>query len=575
MIGSVEPGSAHPESRPDQGWRSSRDIWLFLTLLSVLCTVVGYRFGYGNQTEQIPIILRHMDSSFLSNDFFVEAASGFGPRFYYAKFIALLATGFSLPWIFFVLTLVVNAGVVGVSYAATREVFRTGRLAGCLAAIFSVCVSGFGFGMAADIRFEDFQPASMAIPWALAALWMGMTDRPLLASLFAVIASIWHPLYGIETGALALLVVTTRILLDADGTRFLIRPICGAVILLVNACCFWILPGRGFSGDSLTATGVIEILGRFRSPHHYLASTFPARQYLALVLFILFGIRAFTLFIAKSKRRRDIALLAAPAAILAACFCAYLFVEIWPFAAWVTAQPFRLLFALKWQGYLVMAWLLALWFESPAPPRFLIAAAMLFGTLTLIAAGARQELILVVLSGLLLSLLRTASNFRRIGALLITVGIVTAAFTNRVNQFTALKELMPVLVEADHRGDEADISRWAGGHTPAESVFITPASLEEFRFIARRAMVVDFKSIPFGADAMREWHRRLITCYGPVTGGGFPALALMDRNYLHIAPGRLKELGESYGASYAVLFSKTPTEQTALYQNATYKIIRL
>ena len=69
---------------------------LFIALLAVLATAVGYRFGFGNQLEQLPLIQRLLDPTFLEHDFYVTGASQFGPRYYYAHIIAALAR--IVPW---------------------------------------------------------------------------------------------------------------------------------------------------------------------------------------------------------------------------------------------------------------------------------------------------------------------------------------------------------------------------------------------------------------------------------------------------------------------------------------------
>ena len=71
--------------------RLERGDALFLALLALLATALEYRFGLGNQVEQLPLVLHALDPSLLANDFYVRSAAGFGPRFYYVTLLATLA----------------------------------------------------------------------------------------------------------------------------------------------------------------------------------------------------------------------------------------------------------------------------------------------------------------------------------------------------------------------------------------------------------------------------------------------------------------------------------------------------
>jgi len=93
--------------------------------------------------------------------------------------------------------------------------------------------------------------------------------------------------------------------------------------------------------------------------------------------------------------------------------------------------------------------------------------------------------------------------------------------------------------------------------------------------IAERAVVVDYKSLPFGASAMRAWYKRMLRLYGPVTGGGFAALERMEENYARLSDAELTRFASEYGASYAVLHARTPTARRVLYRNASYQVVQL
>ena len=105
---------------------------LYLCLIGIVFSLAGYSFGTNNQIEQLPLIMRAVDSGFLLNDFFVNANVEFGPRFYYAHFMALLTHLISIPWLYFILTCLTNISVALITYHVAYRLFRKSRLSGIL-----------------------------------------------------------------------------------------------------------------------------------------------------------------------------------------------------------------------------------------------------------------------------------------------------------------------------------------------------------------------------------------------------------------------------------------------------------
>jgi len=606
-----------------------RDDALLLGLVALLATVLDYRFGYGNQTEQLPLVLRALDPTLLEHDFYVRSAEGFGPRFYYVALLAGLGRALPLPVAMLGLTFVVNLGVGAVSFLAARRLLQASRLGAALAASLVLTVGGFPLGLVTDIRFQDLQPGSLAIPFALAALLAGLVGSPLRAAALATIASLPHPLYGLESGALALGSALIRGWLSlpaaaraSDWLRASLPSAAGGALLALGALVFWGLPWAAANVERIPADEFVAVLS-FRAPHHYLPSAFPARHYALLGLFLIASALAFGRWRQEQRpERAALAFLAAPIAILCLCLGGYLFVEVWPTRIWITAQPFRLLFLLKWQGLLLLGWLFGRWIGAGTLPSAVL------GGVGLLAGGAAQPLVatgclvadaldarlrrtlpawpplllpglaalaLLPLSWLFgdaretlamavatLTALAFAPAWRpeprsshRIGVGALVLGVAVLAFANRANEWTRWEPLRPRMTWADHTDDAAQAARWARERTPREAIFLVPPGLDAFRIVARRAVVVDWKALPFPDQALREWRARMLDCYGPVTGGGFEALERLDRAYEGVDAATLRRLGARYGASHALLYRATEVDLPVLYANAGYKIVLL
>jgi hypothetical protein len=120
------------------------------------------------------------------------------------------------------------------------------------------------------------------------------------------------------------------------------------------------------------------------------------------------------------------------------------------------------------------------------------------------------------------------------------------------------------------------IVEYARTQTPQDAVFLTPPNYGLFRLAAQRAIVVDWKSMPFQDEGMLEWWRRMNDCYANVEGmKRKESLLLMERSYAAISTEKLLDLGRRYGAEYAIVDNDDPVSLKVLATNGRYELIRL
>jgi hypothetical protein len=98
---------------------------------------------------------------------------------------------------------------------------------------------------------------------------------------------------------------------------------------------------------------------------------------------------------------------------------------------------------------------------------------------------------------------------------------------------------------------EAELYQWAAT-APESAVFLIPPQLENFRFNARRAVVVDFKSTPVDPGQLLEWYHRLGAVCGDSGVGGFQASV---SGWAQLDSARLTALAESYPFDYVVVLA--------------------
>lgn len=601
------------------------DIVLFLALLALM-PLMGTLFGYGSQAEQFPIVERLRDPDFLAGDFYVNSAAQFGPRIYYAHVLAWMQDILPLPLITHGLAVLCNFALASVTYYAATRLLHTNALGGLLAAVFVVTNGSFSLGLAGYLRFESFQPANPAIPLALIGMVLLIKLRPFWALGPLILSALAHPLIGMEIALIAYCATGLAILLrppEAGILRGLAPAVASGFLFAVAMYLVWILPMSGTNTVRMSDTEFFQTLAQFRSPHHYLGLSFPQLSWMQALAFV--GCSGIVLAFRQFRHglsREVLALSLAALIVLALCAASLWFVDMMQSRLWVTAQVFRMLMVVKWVGLLAFGWLVADWIG-----RDRLAGVIMAGCLALATADAQPYAIIFVLitagalvlgprwisgpvwavirwAGLgVLILLSLAAQYRYgltqqslrallaltalalivaprpgkpagtiLATLLVAVTLTATALT-RDRGLLGLDALRTQLVWADLKGDNFEISRVASELSPPDAIWLVPPDFESFRIISGRAIVVDHTSIPFDDAAMREWRTRMEAIHGQIDGGGFIALRAMKQVYRNgidwIAVAR------RYGADYAVLHAETPWPDPVLFENDSFKAVRL
>lgn len=594
----------------------------YLAILAVI-PMLGYQFGVGNQVEQFAIIKRMLDPSFAAGDFFLDSAAGFGPRFYYSAFLAALTGLFPLPTVVLVLSILCNFATAGATYLSARRLLGADALAGAIAATLAVANSGFSLGLAGFIRFDSFQPANIAIPFSLFGFYFALSGRLLLAAPIFALSSLFHPLIGVETGLIAyganFLATLFRRRGEALRLPALGRQSLAGCVFLALVFLAWGAPALSAASEKMPDAEFFDTLIAFRAPHHYLALTFPRAHYLGFGLFCLgCAIVVGRYAAARGIGEEAFGLLIAAGAVIAACAASVIFVDLLESRLYATAQVFRLLYLVKWIGYLFIGWLLARWMNEGAVAGTLYALLAVTATgeamsiVLLLCLGARwlaeraafpayaawaiaagaalavafidrkfsygfeqMRLFVASLSLLLIYKSALAPAARIWAGLGATAAFLLFAVVNKDARWIDVKTFRPTFAWSDLQGPDVDIARWARASPPSCATWAAPPEFETFRLIAGRAVVADFTSIPFDDSAMRAWKDRMLTLYGPVEAAGFQALLEMQQNYRGILREELRKRAEKFGAHCAVLYASTPWTGPVLYQNEAYKAVLL
>jgi len=119
-----------------------------------------------------------------------------------------------------------------------------------------------------------------------------------------------------------------------------------------------------------------------------------------------------------------------------------------------------------------------------------------------------------------------------------------------------------------------DACRWAGAHTPADSVFLVPRGGQTFKWHAQRSDVVNWKDVPQDAANLVAWRNR----YYDIYYGSPKSPARWQKPYRSLAAEgtvRIGELAQRYQADYVLTVRWPPLHFPLVYANNTYAIYKV
>ncbi|MCB9849909.1 MAG: hypothetical protein H6817_04315 [Phycisphaerales bacterium] len=396
----------------------------------------------------------------------------------------------------------------------------------------------------------------------------------------------------------------------------------------------WVAPGGGHDYD----LAFMVDFARFRSPHHHLPSHFSLGVYGAFTCFVAAMILAWRRWRADDATDRAIAdrVAICMLAIFVLLLCGYVFVEVIPTKTFLMAQTFRLVFIIKWIGLMLFAatacrilkqahtWsqaagatitligtgpfqpgfaLLGHLVEQANPSRDRKGAEHNEGPKTSTKFAAIANATALITATVALTILWSDECVNETFALL-TGSVIVLCFSLpgvawrrpfgalagvlAIGGFTALLPAGPTMIDTEaatrfepvftlkEGTDSRDgVAAFVRDNTPRDAVVLAPPYFGRFRILAQRALVVDFKCMPYDAAGYARWRERLSDCYGEVHKSAGQAVIVMKNHYCWITPDRIQNVANKYGADYAVLYRRTPTTWPVLYSDERFKLVAI
>jgi len=124
---------------------------------------------------------------------------------------------------------------------------------------------------------------------------------------------------------------------------------------------------------------------------------------------------------------------------------------------------------------------------------------------------------------------------------------------------------------AEQFADWQAACNWIAASTPQDARFLTPRMELTFKWYAGRSEVATWKDVPQDAASLVEWRSRLDNIYRDNSSDP----PRWRKTLAELSPERLRELGDTYDASYLLVEAEPRLALDLVYQNNSYAVYRL
>lgn len=339
----------------------------------------------------------------------------------------------------------------------------------------------------------------------------------------------------------------------------------------------WLPALTGFlkaSGGSISGEQVIQLL-QFRHPHHHQPWTWPLIDFIQAGVFLSASAWAWWNLTPPQDRNTRLGIpggLLLWFALTCAAFTVFGLIQKVPILAYL--QPFRLLSLLLMMGLIASleaarrtAAAISWWGQA-----LVLGAVLLMFRLEALVPLAVYTIWCVkrpVASSELAGWI-PRRRWLAVGAFVGFAGIMTLQRHDELRDFANRLRREHWLVDvAPQDPARRELAAWIRTHTPGSALFAIPPGMEGFRIWERRAIVVDYKNVPYRAPDLAEWAERIALAANVDPYIPFIAPPETDAN-----PWQMALLATTYGARYVVL--REPVEdRTVVFRNSVYTVLDL
>ncbi len=586
---------------------------IFLLLAVAQVAMAGYEFGVGNQGIQVPFLQRAIHSGMFSKDMMVTTTGESYPTLFF-QILATPARWISVERLYFLLHVTTTlAGLVSAAWLA-RSMFES-VAAGIVTVL--LLLAGHHQALGGDGLYSTgFTHTFAVFPLAMASLALMYRRRYLLA---AGLAGLTFNLHALTSAYVLVFLIAGWI--GEYGVRDVRKwwwramlPLLLFFATAVPTLATMVSHRQSFDTQWVGLTHIRSADHSF--PSSWWQSGSPDVPRFAL-LAGLFGL-SLSFQAPTRQRNQSLAILVAAAAMF---LVGYALTEWWPVPVVIRAQLYRcsrlvmVLFFAHIAYAVVRAYAISLqtkkWTDRLevgsglltlaviAVPAFLPLLPLAFVMACLIAlANGRLSVMQAVAAGVTVTICVAAArdvDFRLLGvpkpmsyslgiAAAVAAGLLAllARLTSRREQWFVVPVSIAVgtvILAFGVRSSDSgwtDVQSWAGEHSPAEALFLTPIQPGGFRLRSSRSVVGEWRDgtqLYFsGAFADQWWQRMKDLQPGLLANATGRSILSAGRPLETLDDESLEKIAEKYGATFLVLPKRQTRRFPVVYENAEYAV---
>lgn len=525
---------------------------LYISVIILSLVLYGYSFPTSNLFTDIPYIQAILDPQLYPQDFYVQEAINFTPRYYYQYLIVIpVKLGINISFVYFGYYLLAFTSLILGLYAIGR-IYDPSNLAGAVITFLVLAGQEMTLGYTSIFRTEPI-PAIYAMGLSIWGIYFCLRQRWIRGYLFFGLASWLQFLVGVLPSLLFLPILLLSFFRN-KSVKELIFPL---VILGIFASLVYVpmLITGTTNSDKMSHSEFVYWYGYVRHPHHIIPSSFPRHHWRSFVFFTGGGI--FCIMISKLLVSREkLNFIIVIATSILALFIGYVFVELMPISFVAKLQLARTTPFTQIIVIIVISTIFVQYFQQKN-----LTVCSIFLITPIIKNGA----ILFGLSALVLAFLETKqlvqiTRSKLLGWIILITLLILFAFyplpssvwdgVNRVfwKGIFFLVLCLPFLVKNQWlSGSKRRLGIWSlafvsvlyfisglfqviprqwpslrvtktitpstiglqfRNRSPQDALILIPPDNTRFRLDSQRSVVLDFRSLPFTDLGIREWSKR-------------------------------------------------------------------
>lgn len=488
----------------------NREFTILIILMSLIPALMYQVTWSWPFVDTLPCIERLLDSEYLNNDFYTNTFGNYSARHIISYLIIFGSKLFNTDYF----TFITYANIVKIflSFLFIGLIFKKLSLNNHIALIATFITSisfiKLPFTVGWGALGGDFSAQFVALLFTLIAIYFLLDGYVSLSLIFASLSVLIHPIIGIHTAFILLILYMSREDKDLISELKKIGNYLGLILFMTCFLFNYVNLKKALGGYELDLDEFNNILAYFRHPHHYIPSQFGIHNWFYFVFSVIYitfiYIRLLKWSVISTQLKRIIQNISIYLIVM--FIAGFIFVEIIPIKFFIQLIPFRSMFIFKIFFQLIWAMYLYKLIKSNSYISLLLILSINIPMINL----PRH----IVIAVLLVSLVLERVSFKvKIMEVYSSNLIFLAIILLNVYSFVNLHIDIPN-VENKNYSLYNDIKR----HTESDKIILAEKAIDKninqkIRILSKRAVVIS-DDFPFIENYYLQWYNTYREVYG-------------------------------------------------------------